>query len=193
MTYEENKGSHPFLQAANLNGMALPVTGGYVGRADDKRIVGHLRMAKVAAGLQDVNAMLGISDDYDFFTAAEFISVNPEQPSIFQNWVETNVPFGTPMNVLGLGRFPMPMEIKSTAFTEAVGYVHDDKFVGVMRLELSFRFSRLTQQTRMILSRPVRRHTRPSRDERRGTIRDRTPARYLTASLEPAQPPRAQR
>ena len=152
ITYEEHKGSHPFLQANSLNGMTLPVTGGYVSRGDDKRIVGHLKMAKVAAGPFDFNKMLGISDDYDFYTAAEYISTDVERPSIFQNWVSNVVPLGTVMRVPGLGNFPLPMEISSTAYTEAVGYVHDDKFVGVMRLDLSFTFTKITPQTRMALA-----------------------------------------
>jgi hypothetical protein len=152
ITYEEHKGSHPFLQASSLNGMSLPVTGGYVSRGDDRRIIGHLKMAKVAAGPLDFNKMLGISDEYDFYTAAECISTDAEQPSIFQNWFSNTVPFGTHMSILGLGNFPLPMEISSTAFTEAVGYVHHDKFVGVMRLEVSFIFTKVTLQTRMALA-----------------------------------------
>jgi hypothetical protein len=109
-------------------------------------------MAKVAAGPLDFNKMLGISDDYDFYTAAEYISIDAERPSIFQNWVSNIVPFGTHMSFPGLGNFPLPMEISSTAFTEAVGYVHDDKFVGVMRLELGFKFTKLTPQTRLALA-----------------------------------------
>ncbi len=122
-------------------------------RAEDKRIVSQLRMAKVAAGIQDFSAVLGISDDYDFFTAAEYLSADPEQPNIFQNWVETNVPLETPMNIVGFPRFPMPMEIKSTAFTEAIGYVQDGEFVGTMRLEYKFWFSKVSQQARMLLAR----------------------------------------
>ena len=152
VTYEEHKGSHPFLDAGSLNGMALPVTGGYVTRGDDNRIMGHLNMAKVAGGPLDFHKMLGISDDYDFYTAAEHISTDPEHPSIFQNWISNTVPFGTPMNFPGLGPFQLPMEISSTAFTEAVGYVQDDKFVGIMRMELEFKLSKITLQTRMALA-----------------------------------------
>ena len=123
VTYEEHKGSHPFLQLGSIDGLSLPVTGGFVSRAEDKRIVGQLRMAKVAAGIQDFNAILGISDDYDFFTAAEFLSNDPKRPNIFQNWTETNVALGTPINIAGLPLVPMPLQTASTAFTEAIGYV----------------------------------------------------------------------
>jgi hypothetical protein len=152
VTYDEHKGNHPFLQASSLDGMALPVTGGYVTRGDDKRIVGHLKIAKVAAGPFDFNRMLSISDESDFYTAAEYISIDAERPSIFQNWIRNVVPFGTHMSLPGLGNYSLPMEISSTAFTEAVGYVHDDKFVGVMRLELNFTFTKVTSQARLALA-----------------------------------------
>jgi Type I restriction enzyme R protein N terminus (HSDR_N) len=152
VTYEEHKGDHPFLQAESLNGMALPVVGGYVTRGDDRRIIGHLKMAKVAGGPFDFNKMLGVSDEYDFYTAADYISVDAERPSIFQNFVSYVFPFGTHMTLPGLGNISVPMEIASTATTEAVGYVHDDRFVGVMQLELSFTFTKVALQTRMALA-----------------------------------------
>lgn len=152
VTYEEHKGNHPFLQAGSLNDTILPVVGGYITRADDSRIIGHLKMAKVAGGPLDFNKILGISDDYDFYTAAEYISIDAEKPSIFQNWVSNTVPSGKTVNFPGLGNFPMPMEISTTAFTEAVGYVREDKFVGVMRLDLNFRFTKITPQTRIALA-----------------------------------------
>ena len=65
--------------------MALPVVGGYVS-GDDRRIVGHLKMAKVAGGPFDFNKMLGVSDEYDFYTAADYISVDAERPSIFSKF-----------------------------------------------------------------------------------------------------------
>jgi hypothetical protein len=101
VTYEEHKGSHPFLQPGSIDGLSLPVTGSFVSRAEDKRIVGQLRMAKVAAGIQNFNTILGTSDDYDFFTAAEFPSNDLERPNIFQNWTETNVALGTPIDIAG--------------------------------------------------------------------------------------------
>lgn len=152
VTYEEHKGSHPFLQAGLLDGMVLPVTGGFVTRGDDKRIVGHLKMAKVAAGPFDFNRMLGIVDEYDFYTAAEYISTDVERPTIFQNCVTNLAALGTQMNLPGLGQFPLPMEISSTAYTEAVGYVREDKFVGVMRLDVSFAITKITTQARMLLA-----------------------------------------
>jgi hypothetical protein len=126
--------------------------GGYVTRGDDRLIIGHLKMAKVAGGPFDFNKMLGVSDEYDFYTAADYISVDAERPSIFQNFVNYVFPLGTHMTLPGLGNISVPMEISSSATTEAVGYVHDDRFVGVMQLELSFTFTKVALQTRMALA-----------------------------------------
>ncbi len=73
----------------------------------------------MAGGPWDFNKTLGISDDYEFYTAADYISVYAERPSIFQNWVSNVAPFGARMSVPGLGNFPLPMEI-SSANTKAV-------------------------------------------------------------------------
>ncbi len=153
ITYEEHEGSHPFFQADNLNGLVLPVTGGYVQRAEDKRIMGHVCVAKSAAIIQNLNSMAGISDDYDFFSASEYISDDPEHPTIFQNWVSTTVPLGKVIEIPGLPRVPMPLEMSSIAFTEAVGFVREDKFIGTMILTYDFTFSKVSQQARMLFAR----------------------------------------
>lgn len=122
-------------------------------RAEDKRIVGHVCVAKVAAFMQELNAAIGASDDYDFFSATEYISDDPEHPSIFQNFVTNRVPAGKMISIPGMASVPMPFEMSSTAFTEAVGFVREDKFVGTMRLTYDFSFSQISPQVRMMLSR----------------------------------------
>jgi hypothetical protein len=153
ITYEEHSGNHPFLQASTLNGLRLPVTGGYVTRADDKRVVGHVQVAKVAAFMQELNAVMGLSDNYDFFSATEYLSDDPEHPSIFQNMVTITVPAGKMIRIPGMPRVAMPLAMSTTAFTEAVGFVQKDKFVGTMRLIYDFSFSNISQQVRLILGR----------------------------------------
>jgi hypothetical protein len=94
ITYEEHSGNHPFLQAGSIDGLRLPVTGGYVTRAEDKRIMGHVQVGKVAAFMLELNAAMGISDDYEFFSATEYLSDDPNHPNIFQNIVTNTVPAG---------------------------------------------------------------------------------------------------
>jgi len=149
--YEEHSGSHPFLQAGSVEGLVLPVTGGYVTRGEDKRIVGHLKVAKLVALLQDLKSITGASDDYDFFSATEYISDDPEHPTIFPNVVEHNVSAGQVIRIPGMPPFPMPVAISSTSYTEAVGFVREDKFIGTMSLTYEFDFSRIPRQMRMML------------------------------------------
>jgi hypothetical protein len=153
ITYEEHTGSHPFLQVGTVNGLSLPVTGGYVARADDKRIVGHVQVAKVAPLMHELNLAMGVSDGYDFFSATEYLSDDPEHPSIFQNMVTNTVPAGTAISIPGMPRVPIPFTISSTAFTEAVGFVREEKFVGTMRLIYEFSFANISPQTQMSLVR----------------------------------------
>lgn len=148
ITYEEHSGSHPLLRADSIAGLVLPVTGGYVSRAEDKRIVGHLKVAKSVALLNDLT---GGSDEYEFFTATEYISDDPERPSIFQNVVDYTVPVGKMIRIPGFPAFSMPIAISSTSTTEAVGFVQDDNFVGTMSLAYAFDFSRIPPQMKMAI------------------------------------------
>ncbi len=104
--------------------------------------------------MQELNAAMGISDDYDFFSATELLSQDPETPNIFQNVATTNVAAGRIIALPGLPRFPMPLEMSSTSYTEAVGFIQDGNFLGVMRLSYDFTFSKVSPQARtMLLSR----------------------------------------
>jgi hypothetical protein len=152
ITYEEHTGNHPMLPADTLNGLSLPVTGGLVTRVGDKRILGNLLMAK-ATPLVQVNAVMGISDDYDFFSAAEYISNDPEHPTIFQNMLINTTPAGKVITLPGVGRVIMPLTMSCRAFTEAVGFVREDKFVGTMRLQYDFTFSEISPQAQFALAR----------------------------------------
>jgi hypothetical protein len=152
IVYEEHHGSHPFFKADSVNGLVLPVTGGYVARSEDKRIMGHVCVGKAAALMKELNAVTGVSDDYDFFSASEFLSDDPEHPTIFQNQVTTTVPVGKIMSLPGMPRIPWPLTMTSVSFTEAIGFVRDDKFIGTMNLAYDFRFSDISPQARMMLS-----------------------------------------
>jgi len=87
---------------------------------------------------------MGSSEAYDFFTAAEYISEDPELPSIFQNQIVNYVPAGRMIHIPGLPPMPVPSALSTTAFTEAVGFVREDKFVGTMRFICDFNISNIS-------------------------------------------------
>lgn len=147
--YEDHVGNHPFFQQSSISGLRLPVVGGSVNRTDDGRILGRVEISKAAPlfFLGDDEA----SDPYSFYSAAEYISDDPEHPTIFQNRITQVVAAGRQMNFPGFGKVPMPFEYSVSAYTEAVGYVNNDKFVGTMRFSSDFHLSKMVPQVRQFL------------------------------------------
>ena len=148
--YEDHVGNHPLLQQSSINGLRLPVVGGNVGRTEDKRICGRIQVSKAAPMLFVGDDEL--SDEYKFFSASEFISDDPEHPTIFQNLINYVQPAGREINIPGFGRYPMPFECSLSAFTEAVGYIANEKFVGTMRLSYDLHLSKMGPQIRQLLA-----------------------------------------
>lgn len=142
---EDHFGDNPFLPTSSIAGLRLPVVGGYVRRTDDNRIIGHVQIAKVAP------VLLGdgeLADQYDFISASEYISDDPEQPTIFQNLITQFLPVGKQLNIPGIGKIPLPFEYSCSAFTEAVGFIAQGKFAGTMRLSHHFDYSKMSPQVR---------------------------------------------
>lgn len=148
--YEEHAGNHPLFQESSVNGLRLPVVGGSVSRTEDGRIVGRVEISKPAPILFVGEG--GAADAYDFFSASEYISDEPQHPTIFQNLITQVTPAGRQINFPGVGRFPMPFELSVSSFTEAVGYVADGKFVGTMRLSYDLEVSKMGPQIRQLLA-----------------------------------------
>lgn len=148
--YEEYEGSHPLFQESSINGLRLPVVGGSVSRTDDNRIVGRIEISKPAPILF-IGEGAGF-DAYDFYSAAEYISDDPEHPTIFQNLITQVTPVGRQMNLPGLGRYSMPFEFSVSAFTEAVGHIANGEFVGTMRLACDLEISKMAPQIRELMA-----------------------------------------
>jgi len=138
VTYEEHTSGVSFLSKA-ISGLSLPITGGFVRRADNGQIHAHVEVASAAAMMPGLSTM-GL-DHYDFYSAAEYISSEPEEPSIFQNFVEVSNPVGAPIGLPGLSQSPALFGFQMKAFTEAVGFVDDNHFRGTMRLDYDLSFT----------------------------------------------------
>ncbi|MGD0860388.1 MAG: type I restriction enzyme HsdR N-terminal domain-containing protein [Terracidiphilus sp.] len=151
ITNDEYGGNHPLIPVKSANGLSLPVTGGYVTRAEDKRIMGHVLVGKAVAFIP--NSAMGIPDSYDFFSATDYLSDDLERPTIFQNFVTGIVPAGSTFDLPGVQRVPMPFGWSYTQFTEAVGFVKGDRFVGTMSLTYDFSFSNISPEFRMMAAR----------------------------------------
>lgn len=138
--YEDHISNHPLLDVQSINGLELPVTGGVVKRAADGRIHGQIGVAKASPLAGELSKLLEREDGYDFYSSDEFISADRERPTIFQNFVESHAPVGTRMSVPGFGEFPIPFGVRTTAISEAIGFVEGDTFQGTMQLSYAFFF-----------------------------------------------------
>jgi hypothetical protein len=152
ITYDEHESDNPLVDSKMINGLQLPVTGGSVSRAEDGRLHARVEVGKAAAMFGDFAEALGIADDYNFYSADEYISTDADAPTIFQNIVTLETPAGKMVRVPGIGEVATPFGTILTAFTEAVGFFEDGVFRGRMRLEYDLRVTGLTPLVRMRLS-----------------------------------------
>jgi hypothetical protein len=148
--YEEIVGDDPFLKTSSIGGLRLPIVGGSVHRTEDKRILGRIEISKpaplITVGDRD------LSDAYGFLSASEFLSDDPERPTIFQNRMSKVSPAGTLVNIPGLGTYPTQFGFSFSAFTEAVGYIAGGKFVGTICLACDFDYSKMESSIRRVLA-----------------------------------------
>ncbi|RYZ81450.1 MAG: type I restriction endonuclease subunit R, partial [Proteobacteria bacterium] len=151
VTYEDHRSNTPIFSDDSINGLKLPVTSGHVSRADDGRIHAYIEIGKAGAIFRDIGEIVGISDDYDFFSSDEYVSDDPENPTVFQNFHESITPAGKMTQVPGFGAVPMPFGFVLKAYTEAVGFISEGVFKGTMRLEYDIAIIGLTPTTRQMV------------------------------------------
>lgn len=152
VTFEEHATNTPLVPRHMIEGLNLPVIGGFVRRADDDRLHAFIKTASASPMMGLIGDMVKAQDEYDFFCADEYISADPERPSIFQNIYEQYVPPGAIANG-PMGRLPMPFGFSLKAYTEAVGFVQGGCFRGAMRLEYDLIIDGLHGQVRAMIER----------------------------------------
>ena len=134
-----------------IEGLQLPVVGGKVERLEDGRIHAYVEIGKAAAMFRELTEMMGAADDYDFYSADEYISTDPASPTIFQNLYENSTLPGARVRVPGMGEVAMPFGFGLKAYTQAVGYVEAGVFQGTMRLDYELTVTGLNPMLRPLL------------------------------------------
>lgn len=135
VTYEEHASNTPLLPADAIEGLQLPVIGGFVERAEDGRIHAYVEVGKAAALFREFGNAIGVADDYDFYSADDYLSTDPDQPTVLQNLYENVTEPGKRVSIPGLGQVTMPFGFSLKAFTQATGFVLDGAFQGTLQLE----------------------------------------------------------
>ena len=149
--YEEHAINTPLIPKEMIEGLELPVVAGRIERDDNGRIHAYIEIAKAAAMFRELQGSIGAADDYDFYSSDEYISDDPEKPTIFQNLYKSETKAGK-MVTDPLGRrAPLPFGFNLTAFTEAVGYVENGRFQGTMRLDYDMALTSMPPMIRQLL------------------------------------------
>jgi hypothetical protein len=109
--------------------------------------MGHVSIGSAVAFIP--NSAIGLPESYDFFSATDYLSDDPDRPTIFQNFVKGRVPAGSMFPFPGIKRVVMPFEMIYTQITEAEGYVRENKFVGTMSSTCDLSFSNISPEFRI--------------------------------------------
>lgn len=137
LTYGEHKSDHPLFNSDYVNGMNATFTGHEVFRTNDGLITARVEILSAFSSFAKLNKLAGI-DGYEFSTSEEYVSTDVEKPSVFQNVIQATIPRGIPVKIPPLPEIPMPLGVEMKAFTQAVGYVENDKFTGVFEIDYDY-------------------------------------------------------
>ena len=151
ITYEEHASNTPLVPREMIEGLRLPVVGGRVERSDDGRIHAFVEVAQAAAMFRGLSDTIGAVDDYDFYSADEYVSTDPAQPTIFQNLYEKRTEPGRIAKLAGFPAVPLPFGFDLKAYTQAVGYVEEGVFRSTMQLDYDLRVIGLAPMHRQLL------------------------------------------
>ncbi len=138
VTYGEHRSDHPLFQVDALNGAVGAITGSAVDRMSDGRIRALVAVRSPYPQMAELNRAAGLGD-YEFMTSDEYVSTDPERPTIFQNVVEGRLEPGKTVRLFpGMPEFPMPFGFTFTVFTEATGFIEDGEFKGVLSFDYQY-------------------------------------------------------
>jgi hypothetical protein len=141
LTYSEHHSSKPEVDAAlaRVSGMRASIIGREVRRTEWGLLRAEIELVRANDILDQLNHAAGF-ESFVFECADEFVSVDRERPSIFQSITGGQVHAGTVIGgVPGVPTFSLPFGLDVLAYTEAVGFVEDDKFKGTFNIAYDFR------------------------------------------------------
>lgn len=142
VVYGEHRSDHPLFGSDVMKGSVGSVSGGRVTRLEDGRIEAVVTVRSPFPHLAEINRQAGL-EDFVFMTSNEFISTDPDNPTMLQNVIDKRLePGGRFSPMRGMPEIPLPIGFDCTAYTEATGFVSNGEFRGVLSFDYDFRFFR---------------------------------------------------
>ncbi|WEZ84624.1 type I restriction enzyme HsdR N-terminal domain-containing protein [Rhizobium sp. 32-5/1] len=123
---------------STMDGMRQTVSGIGVERTGDGLIMAQVLLKSAHSTFDAINQAVGLGT-FVFKTSDEFVSTDVEVPTLFTNIVEVNAPQGMSIPA-GFGRPAMvlPVSFKCICYTEAVGFVHGERFQGTFSVDYQY-------------------------------------------------------
>ncbi|WP_081628020.1 type I restriction enzyme HsdR N-terminal domain-containing protein [Sphingobium indicum] len=143
VVYGQHYSDHPLLQNDMITDSVAPITEGFVERQTDGRIKASLRVLSLTGASRKLNERLGL-DRFEFATSSAEISNDREAPTIFKNVQFGGVPEGEILDVPGMAPLPSPFAITFDVFSEAIGFLEEGQFKGIVSFDYQFRFHKPT-------------------------------------------------
>ncbi|MGE3142646.1 MAG: type I restriction endonuclease subunit R, partial [Hyphomonadaceae bacterium] len=134
LTYREHVSDHPLFGNNAADGMNATFTGDEVFRTNAGLITAKVDILSAYTAFTELNSLAGLNG-YTFSTSEEFVSTDIERPSVFQNVATAKIPSGVPVKIPPLPKINMPFGVDMVAFTQAIGYVKDDIFIGMFEID----------------------------------------------------------
>lgn len=137
--YVENKSNHTFLKADILNGKTNRILGGICERNNKGQIIANIEIDSIYPNLKELNELLGFTN-LSFISNEEYISSNPNVPTIFQNFIKSELHVGTPYkNYNPLKEdLILPFGAIIKTYTNAFISYDNDRIVGGIELQYQY-------------------------------------------------------
>lgn len=107
----------------------MRVSDGFAERGDDGKIVAHVEFTGVTVHNQTAMAIMGI-DKATFATSDQFLSTNPDSPTILESLTDFNVSRGTSLPQLFGGAVEMEGDILGSMFIKIAMHYNDGIILG---------------------------------------------------------------
>jgi hypothetical protein len=140
VTYVDHKSSNALVSKSleKIKGMRATVSNGNVLRTTEGLMRAEFEMISAFSAMDVFNQSLGIKG-YTFDCQDEYISLDPDNPSIFQNILSMKLDQGTNIPaLLGNPSMNLPFDWLIVSFTQAVGYVENSIFKGTFFVDYRF-------------------------------------------------------
>ena len=138
--YGEHKSNHPLLRIDALNGLKGPVNGVAVSRTEEGQISAIVSMVGPYQQLNELNKLVGI-ENFEFLSSDEYVSVDQNKPTIFQNLIKGRLEPGAKYRPIpGLAEIALPFGFDFFVETVATGFVEGSHFIGVIAFAYDYKF-----------------------------------------------------